>query len=169
MPHQLDPFRLAESGAKLSGSIPIRQLQRLRELLTDDAGEIAVELNFDVDELGVPNVQGHVSGRLPLMCQRCLEPYTIEVDANISLAWVHADQDADRLPLLYEPYLVETNPLILNDVIEDELLLALPQVPMHELAVCPSGKWINQPVPVEEDDTEQENPFSVLAKLKHKD
>lgn len=169
MPHQLDPFRLAESGAKLSGSIPIRQLQRLRSLLTDDSGEIAVELDFDIDELGVPNVQGRITAQLSLSCQRCLESYVIPVDASISLAWVRSDQEADRLPLLYEPYLVETNPLILNDVIEDELLLALPQVPMHEMAKCPANKWIKQPAPADEDDTEKENPFSVLAKLKHKD
>jgi len=138
-------------------------------VLADDSGEIAVELDFDIDELGVPNVQGRVTARLSLICQRCLEPYIIAVDPSISLAWVHSEQEAERLPLLYEPYLVETNPLILNDVIEDELLLALPQVPMHELAECPAGKWVNQPAPADEDDAEKENPFSVLAKLKHKD
>ena len=61
--------------------------------------------------------------------------------------------------------LSETNPLILNDVIEDELLLALPQIPMHAEAQCPASKWLKQQHAETADETE-ENPFSVLANLK---
>jgi uncharacterized protein len=166
LPHQIDPFRLAEAGAQLSGNLPLRQFQRLRQLLADDSGEIAVKLDFEVDELGVPIVRGNISASLALVCQRCLEAFEFPVDAEIALAWVKTAQEADKLPLRYEPYVVEETPLLLNDVIEEELLLALPQIPMHEEADCPASKLLKQRDKVTDEPEEKANPFSVLAKLK---
>ena len=165
LPHQIDPFRLCEARATLSGPVPLKQMQRLKPLLASDSGEINVVLDFDIDELGVPFVKGELKAELQLICQRCLEPFPFVVKQQSTLAWVRSDQEAERLPLRFEPYLVETNPLILNDVIEDELLLALPQIPMHAEAECPASKWLKQQHIDAEDETE-ENPFSVLANLK---
>ena len=166
LPHQIDPFRLAEAGAQLSGNLPLRQFPRLRQILADDSGEIAVTLDFEVDELGVPIVVGNVSASMVLTCQRCLGEFTFPVDLDIALAWVKTTQEADKLPLRYEPYVVEETPLLLNDVIEDELLLALPQIPMHEEAECPASKLLKQPNKVTNEPELKGNPFSVLAKLK---
>ena len=165
LPHQIDPFRLCEARASLSGPVPLKQMQRLKPLLASDSGEINVVLDFDIDELGVPFVKGELQAELSLICQRCLEPFPFVVKQQSTLAWVRSDQEAERLPLRYEPYLVESNPLILNDVIEDELLLALPQIPMHAEAQCPASKWLKQQHAETADETE-ENPFSVLANLK---
>ena len=165
LPHQIDPFRLCEARASLSGPVPLKQMQRLKPLLASDSGEINVVLDFDIDELGVPFVKGELKAELSLICQRCLEPFPFVVNQQSTLAWVRSDQEAERLPLRFEPYLVETNPLILNDVIEDELLLALPQIPMHAEAECPASKWLKQQHADTEEETE-ENPFSVLANLK---
>lgn len=167
MPHQIDPFRLCEARASLAGPIPLKQLQRLLPSLASDSGEIEVVLNFDIDELGVPFMQGELKTELQLICQRCLEPYTFPVNQQSILAWVRTEQEAERLPLRYEAYLVETNPLVLNDVIEDELLLSLPQIPMHDETECTASKWIHQPPQDEQPEDTKANPFSVLAKLKH--
>jgi len=169
LPHQIDPFRLAEAGAQLSGRLPLKQFQRLREVLADDSGELAVKLDFEVDELGVPIVQGKVSASLALTCQRCLEAYDYPVDVSIALAWVKTEREADRLPLRYEPYLVEETPLQLNDVIEDEVLLALPQIPMHDEANCPASKMVKRGGETVDEADQKANPFSVLANLKQKE
>lgn len=172
LPHQIDPFRLAEAGAQLSGSLPLRQFQRLREILAEDSGEIAVTLNFEVDDLGVPIVTGKLRTNLALTCQRCLEAFDFAVDVDVALAWVKTTQEADKLPLRYEPYVVEETPLLLNDVIEDELLLALPQIPLHDEADCPASKLLKQPAKVTKVTNAPEqkvNPFSVLAKLKNEE
>ena len=167
LPHQIDPFRLAEAGARLSGHLPLRQFQRLRQVLADDTGELAVKLDFDVDELGVPVVLGRIHATLLLTCQRCLEAFAFPVDAQIELAWVKTEQEADKLPLRYEPYVVEAAPLQLNDVIEDELLLALPQIPMHPEADCPASTLLKQRDKVTDEPEPKANPFAVLAQLKH--
>ncbi len=166
LPHQIDPFRLAESGAELSGPIPLIQMRRILPFLADSSGEIFVVLNFDIDELGVPCVKGRIKADLSIICQRCLEPLRFPVDQEITLAWVRNDQEAERLPIRYESCLVEDNPLMLNDVVEDELILVLPQVPMHEEKDCPASKWLKEQSKKELPEDDSENPFSILAKLK---
>lgn len=166
LPHQIDPFRLAEAGTHLAGQLPLRQFKRLGEVLSDNSGDLAVELEFDVDELGVPVVLGNIQATLMLTCQRCLEAFAYPVNTRIALAWVRSEQDANKLPLRYEPCVVEETPLQLNDIIEDELLLALPQIPMHPASECPASGLLRQ----DDDETDEAehnaNPFSVLAKLK---
>jgi uncharacterized protein len=173
LPHEIDPFRLVEARAELSGSVPLKQFRRLSPLLVDDSGQITVELSFGIDELGVPFVSGHISTELALVCQRCLERYDFTVDLDIALAWIRTEKEAESLPLRYEPYLVETSPLNLNDVIEDELLLALPQIPMHDESDCDATKWIDGPAEHMDEDAAtkdgNDNPFSVLESLKSKD
>jgi uncharacterized protein len=174
LPHEIDPFRLSESRSVLEGTVPLKQFRRLRPLLVDDTGVITIVLDFDIDELGVPCVTGSIKADLGLVCQRCLERYDFPVDQKISLAWIRSEKEAEDLPLRYEPYLVETNPLILNDVIEDELLLALPQIPMHAESECVATKWINKPGDKSseqraDNEAGEENPFSILANLKRKD
>lgn len=177
LPHEIDPFRLAESRSVLEGSVPLKQFKRLGPLLVDDTGVAAIVLNFDIDELGVPFVSGSIEASLALVCQRCLERYDFPIAKDFTLALIKTEKEAESLPLRFEPYLVETNPLILNDVIEEELLLAMPQIPMHDKSECTASKWISNPENevdesvegTDSQDAGKENPFSVLANLKRKD
>ena len=64
-------------------------------------------------------------------------------------------------------YDVEDHRLCLLDVIEDELLLQLPQVPMHSAPACViNTEFGDEPAAAE--NGEKENPFAVLAGLKDK-
>ncbi len=170
LPHEIDPFRLTESRAHLEGEIPLKQFKRLQPLLKVDSGKVAVVLDFDIDDFGVPQVVGHLKASLALICQRCLERYDYPIDLRIKLAWVRSEQESAKMPLQHEPYLVESIPLKLNDVIEDELLLALPTIAMHELSDCEAARFINDGLDEEKvPEEEKPNPFAVLAKLKRDD
>ena len=178
LPHQIDPFRLSETGAELSGEIPLRQMKRLIPLMENDEGTISVDLKFDMDDMGVHCVSGQIRTSLSLTCQRCLEAFEFSVDQPIKLAWVRNDHESQRVIARYEPYLVESTPLTLNDVIEDELILALPQIPMHALEECSYAETVQKQESItsaearhesgaeNSDEAESSNPFSVLKKLK---
>ena len=166
LPHQLDPFRMAEMGTRIEGRIPFNQLRRLSEVLANDAGQVLVELRFDIDELGVPCVYGKLEAELQLICQRCLVLYPYHVMHEIALAWVRSSQEIDKLPSRYEPYLVEAIPLRLNDVIEEELLLTIPQMPMHSENECSAAPGSTADKTEQQSAPVHENPFSILAKLK---
>jgi uncharacterized protein len=169
LPLEIDPFRLAERGAQLSGSLPLAQMRRLAETLANTEGEVKVELEFGIDDMHIPYVRGRIETLLQLTCQRCLEACDFTVSHAFALAWVRGDRDTDRLPLQFEPFVVNELPVRLSDVVEDELLLLLPQIPMHPESQCKATavlESLRESEPQPETETQQRSPFSELQKLK---
>jgi uncharacterized protein len=135
----------------------------------DDAIRYRLEFGQNGDGRGI--VSGHVSAMLPLRCQRCFETYTLEVDAPISLALVEGIDEAAALPGHYEPLLVEERLIRPADLIEDELILAVPAIPRHEEGRCqpPAGTLAEAAEGMDEecgDAQGKRRPFAVLASLK---
>lgn len=175
LPEFIEPYRLAESKRILTGELPIVRMSRLVSLLLDDAGSVHVNLNFGVDEIGQANVTGDVTTTVTMQCQRCMESMGVEVNAKVSLAFVRSEKQAQDLPSYYEPLVVEEE-TSLSDLVEDEIILALPTVPLHEPGQCTvqvqyasksqSEKGVDDS---QSGDTEQrQNPFAILEKLRTK-
>ncbi len=159
---------MAEIGRRFTGQLEIGSLKRLLPLLDSAAGSVDVELGFDVDEAGIKNLHGTLQATLILRCQRCLEAMEYPLKSEFHLAIIQSDSEAERLPETYEPLVVESTPMHIMDVIEDEILLSLPHIPMHEEGTCSI-----EPVAGETELEEQQevgeakpNPFAVLEKLK---
>lgn len=173
LPVHIDPLRLAQQRREISGRYRLAEFSRLGEALVDDDGEVTVELHFGIDEQGIPYMQGRLRAQLQLRCQRCLEPMPYAVDSELSLGIVEDEVQAEALPSHYEPLFAEQEPLYLADVIEDELLLALPIVPRHDPAECAVDTSVSvggdAQEEVEQDEpTEKENPFAALSAIKSK-
>jgi uncharacterized protein len=169
LPVHIDPFRMAETRRLLEGTIALAEMARLGESLQDTAGEVSVSLEFGIDNEGIRFIRGRIQAEVSLECQRCLETMRYPIDSEFMLGLVRSSTEAETLPSHYEPLLVEDGPLFLRDIIEDELLLALPIVAMHAPEAC--GVELNampQPDEAQEDDGEAagDNPFAALADLK---
>lgn len=130
------PGRLAESGVTLRGSLPLTAMTRLAGYLHDTEGEVLVELNFGIDEQKVCYVQGRLTATLHLVCQRCLQLLAYPLDLEVALGLTPTDTAAENLPGHYEPVVVADSRLDLGNLVEDELLLALPIVPVHAADAC---------------------------------
>ncbi len=160
LPESIEPVGLADAGRSFRGEVPVSELMRLRPSLTSADGCLKVELEFRLDERRVRTLSGCIEGSVDLVCQRCLESLMFPLDVEFKLGIISADEEINRLPDGYEPLLVTGEPLRTLDVIEDEVLLAVPVIPLHEgVDSCESG-YVNQPM------ADKENPFSVLKKLK---
>ena len=167
LPDHLDPWRFADLGKRISGSYPLASLPRLSECLTDTRGEASFSLEFFRDEQHRAGLRGIVEAVLIVQCQRCLEAMPWSVRSDVALAFVEGLDEAERLPDALDPVLVENGRVELRDLIEDELLLALPQVAMHPTGTCVSQHAAEQ---IQGDsEPERKNPFAVLAELKHSD
>jgi uncharacterized protein len=168
LPVEVDPYRMAELGRQYSGQIEIGSMKRLLPLLESAKGQVDVELHFDIDETGTKYLQGYLRADLELMCQRCLESMEFPLNTEFRLALIKSDSEAERLSGTYEPLVVETTPLYIQDVLEDEILLSLPTIPMHEPGACSIQPLMKQTELAEQHDeeTEKTNPFAVLEKLK---
>ncbi|MFO7604527.1 MAG: YceD family protein [Gammaproteobacteria bacterium] len=166
LPQQIDPFRLAHTGQRLSGSIPLKQLSRLTPLLTDSQGEVEVVLEFSIDPAGTAVLNGRIRTVLHLRCQRCTENMTWPVASEFCLGLLTSEASLEGLPEQYEPYVVEAVPVYLQDIIEDELLLVFPQIPKHNLDECPARSYLateSDAHQVSKGDTHQ--PFAGLSDL----
>ncbi len=165
LPELADPIRLCAGGSKFSGTLALADFDRLRPSLVSDEGEVSFTVEFEREAGGINAVRGTADTTLKLLCQRCARPFDLPVHAKWQLGAVSSLAEADRLPEEYEPLLVGEEPTRLRDVLEDELLLAVPQVPRHpESEACqpdPSGD--------DEQETGRDSPFAVLDELRTRD
>lgn len=136
MSHQpvIDGFEFASAGATQQGKIAIGEFSRLRDQLASDAGEVAYEVQGLRDERGRPSLRVKVQGTLQLRCQRCLEAMAFEVDEDdvLVLAATQAEIDADPADAHAPDRVLASKKMALRDLVEDQLILALPYAPRHE-------------------------------------
>ncbi|MEW7983137.1 MAG: YceD family protein [Candidatus Sedimenticola endophacoides] len=173
MPEFVDPWRSADQKRVFSGRIALDQLPRLAGVLARAAGEATYELGFARDEKRRARIRGGVSATLTLECQRCLEAFDLLVDTTLDLAVVEGSAEAERLPEAIDPVLAEAGMLRLPDLIEDELLLSIPQVPKHALEACAARErgdtargQPRQPAGETARRGQERHPFAVLSQLK---
>ena len=169
VPDFVHPFRAAEGGYSIEGQLTFARMKRLLEVVENPEGSAEVALGFAMDEQRIPHVRGRIRTEVVLICQRCLEAMTVPIQIKLDLGIVESDDQAKRLPEQYDPLVVSEKPVAVAELIEDEILLALPAIPRHEGDVC---KATNTAMKEEQAEGGSEktsaNPFSVLAQLKSK-
>ena len=103
---------------------------------------------------------------LPQTCQRCLAPVDVPVSFEREFRFVASEEVAAvEDEESEEDVLVLSRDFNLLELIEDELLMALPVVPKHE--VCPGNVKLQvADSDFVEESQEKPNPFAVLAQLK---
>lgn len=106
-----------------------------------------------------------------MQCQRCMDEVEIAIDSTFTLGVVDSEAFAEKLPEKYEPLLIEEDEkLFLQDLIEDELILALPIVAMHPDQECQTSYAGDQAAGEDENlrqaESQQESPFAMLKDLK---
>lgn len=135
------PLRVKASQAALrheafAGSVPLAKLPRLAASLVENSGTLQVELQATRDGEGQDWLHGEIRGRLPLTCQRGLHAFDWDCDVALSLALVESEAEEEQLLKDTESYRVEGDELPLRDLVEDEVLLALPMTPRCEDPDC---------------------------------
>ena len=162
----LNFVRQVELNRTIEGIYPIAKLARLNETLLSKDGHITARLEFG-NSVGFASLKGHVSAKLLVECQRCLEPVETELSGSFKFALVNSEEDFELLPDEFEPYLVEGDEQSIVELIEDELLLCLPMVTIHDEDCSDYMKKQNAKVKAEmQAEKEKENPFAALQALK---
>ena len=130
-PDFINPWKAAEGQRMFFGTMPLKRMKRLAPLLASAEGESGFELCFYFDRQDNAIIKVAVTADLILLCQRSLAPYTETVQRTSLLAVIRDITGQDMMPANYEPIVLETGKLALLDLVEDELLLALPQIPKN--------------------------------------
>jgi uncharacterized protein len=126
----LDIDRLADGEADFDFVVPLAELPRLRSQLASVGGQGQGRVHF-ARESGFVVAELSLSGGATLVCQRCLDPMTVPVSSSARVALITAESDAGRVPEHLEPVLAAGGRITVGELVEEELLLALPIVPLH--------------------------------------
>ena len=165
LPSSVDAWREVRARRSFQGQLPVSAFSRLGEVVASPEGDVTYELDFGRDEFGVAYVAVRAKAGLTVICQRSLEPFQLPVEVDARLGLIVEESEEASLPPGYEALLVEQDgKLDPIATIEDELLLALPLVPVnpdHELPDDVTGSGGDDTVPQEK----SENPFAALRGL----
>ena len=133
-----------------------------------------MEAQFSFHEVqGFPALEGALAAQVEVLCQRCLEVFLLPMAAELKLAFVGSEEDEAEVPADFEAVVLQDLRLSLRDLVEDELLLSFPLVPMHpagssacrpavkvlseeEVAVLPEDPVVDSP---------KANPFAGLKNM----
>jgi uncharacterized protein len=184
-PQRLDVRNFARQEASLSGTRTLAQLPRLAAECFDTPADrlqtIAVTWSAQgqwreiTGGAGQTWMQLSAQVKLPSQCQRCLGAHTEHIEFDRPFRFVADEATAQALDdEAEEDVLVASKSFDLFELIEDELLMAMPIVAYHE--ACP------EPLPLPEADfalpeaeptpdaapdaAPDKTPFAALAKLK---
>lgn len=158
---RIDNLRFAREGQRLERSFPLSRFERLAGLVLSRDGEVALDLNGFVQGEGVRSaaflrLKAHAS--LVIACTRCLEPivYPVEIDSLFELVRSEDDIDQDAMEDDSRDHLVFDFAMSVPDLLEDELMLALPVAARHDDCSLPGDRVAGQ----------ESSPFGVLAGMK---
>ncbi len=164
VPDLLDAWRMVATRRGVEGRVPLASLSRLAESLVDVDGEVAYTLDFGTDDLQIPYAELRATTQLPLLCQRTLTRFLFPVVIAQRLGLIRQEADEAALTEDYEPLLMpEDGMLSPVELVEDELILAIPVVPVKPGTEAMEADW-----PIPEADLERINPFAALSALKNK-
>jgi uncharacterized protein len=161
-----DVDRLADRQADVAFEIPLDQLPRVRAQLAGSGGKVRGVAHFR-REGGFRVARLETEGVATLVCQRCLEPMQWPVGGTARVALVAAESEADRVPQEFETVLAPENRIRVCDLVEEELLLTLPLVPLHaDASECVSQESEHKPgAGAQAPGPDRQKPFERLGEL----
>lgn len=159
---QIDSLEFARGERVMRGVAPLSLFVRLADQLADHQGDLTWQLRGEYhSQDGLtrkPFLLLEVAGELQLKCQRCLGALPFQLDLQGRLLLIPPGGEWPDESLEEDDYdaIDASAELCLLDLIEDEILLALPLAPTH--ASCE--------LPGRVEDRNAASPFAVLAQIK---
>jgi DUF177 domain-containing protein len=151
---------LADAGSKVELTVPVARLERVAEYLASSDGVVTGSVAFSRVE-GRIVAEVALTARLALLCQRCLKPMLLPIESRSRVALLADEDAASAVPPELETALAPEGRLRPADLVEEELLLALPVAPRHDGA-CPDGRRDGTR---ENDSQTTQQPFAHLGEL----
>ncbi|AOE49802.1 YceD family protein [Kangiella sediminilitoris] len=167
LPASIDPYKFADQEKEINATLDLEYLDRFRKELASDKGEIVCSIKGDrVEDTRITLLELSLKGKVSLVCQGCLEPFDYELNHDVIIYPVYSEEQMDRVPDDGDPVLVDDDGLHLKSVVEDELILSLPAVPLYgeceQMEAYESGELPEETI----EQAGKDNPFNALKDLK---
>lgn len=157
----LERFRLQELAARQADVLRVVEAAGFPRFaaLCQCRAPIRIRLRFRLDGRRRVCLRGVLQTRLEVACHRCLAPVEADLHGEFSLLAVRSEAEASRLAAKHSVLLVDGDEVELADLVEDELILALPERPCADPA-CPKAPAMAWPDGVE---AAADSPFQALG------
>lgn len=168
----VDLGALVQRGGSWQATVPARAFARFGAAL-DEAGSesksadsVAVALSCRRDEAGRAHVFGTCRLRASVVCSGCAEAVAVRTETAIDFRIAASDAEAERLADV-DAVVLDEDRATLAALVEDDLLLALPERGCTDSALCPRALALAE-AQVEDaaQAAQKEGPFAALAALK---
>lgn len=162
LPKMIDPRRNADQDIEYQESMQASLLPRFVEAVGELKEDVSVRIHLFRDEQNRMRLRGEAEVPVSMACQRCMQPSRQAVRTEIDLVIVYSEDQAKALPKELDAWVAEES-ANLHELIEDELLLALPIVAYHSTDECSLPEELVSQRP--EETLERQSPFAVLRDL----
>lgn len=157
----LDVFEIARTRQTVEGTLELDEMPELAHFIQALEGS----LKFSVTGLGIverlPAASLSFEGTVVMQCARCNEPVSVPVSRELVFRFTKTEVEANALPL-DEEVIVGSRSLSVADWVQEEAILSLPAMPLHDDCEMDYENTSDEVV-----EAEKPNPFAALAALKH--
>ena len=158
--HIINSLEFARKSLEIRDTIAHSDLQRAKDLLTPETESLDWRLSGEISADKKARLHLSLTGNVAVPCQRCLEPMMIAL--SISSEFILVKDESEIPPeeddVKDHDYLVAEAEMDVLQLVEDEILLALPYAPKHEIKDCAVKAEVNERKAL--------NPFEVLRDFK---
>lgn len=172
LPDLIDPVYSAQHHKRFASRVNQSRFKRLSEALVEANNDMEVDAMFyRHPRLGLPALDLRVSTQLKLQCQRSLKTFEYPVKFSLTGVFVETLALADDVPSEIEVYELAEEKISLVDLIEEEILLNIPMVPVDstsKMSYENEGELVEE-MSENEEPEKKTNPFAVLKELQIKD
>ena len=131
-----DVRKLADTRAEFDLEFPLRELPGMPPEVGGSDGRVHARVRFGREQ-GFAIADVSLDAQLQVICQRCMAPMWLTVGTRSPVQVVGSELEAEDAPAGRETFLAPEGRLSLEALVAEELLLALPIVPLHEAGtVC---------------------------------
>ncbi|HEV7139231.1 MAG TPA: YceD family protein [Steroidobacteraceae bacterium] len=127
----LDVDRLSRGEAEIDLEVPLSELPRLKSRIPGIGGSVRGSARFR-RQSGFAVAELSFAGKATLQCQRCMQAMELAIESTTPVALILEEAAAAQVPEELEPVLARDGRISTGELVEEELLLALPIVPLHE-------------------------------------
>jgi uncharacterized protein len=166
IPERVDHRKLANQAGLIEGSLPLQCFHRFGEMLVVREGDVYVRLEFSKGDFGSTRVNGSAATEVCLICQNCMQQFRRQVTCELVLLVVSDESKLELLPEVDDAIVAPDKVISIAELVEDELILAMPMIPRHEEGECPETDYEQEEIVLPEVQKEQTTyrPFADLAK-----